>query len=161
MDKLWAPWRMEYIEKVDKEDGCFLCDALKSGEDRKNLVLYRGKDSFVVMNKYPYNSSHLMIVPNVHEADLLSLSDACRNEMLEITGKSMNVLRELFDAQGFNYGMNFGRAAGAGVEDHLHMHLVPRWNGDTNFMPVLAETKSIPEFLEQTYDKLIEKFKGL
>lgn len=161
MDKLWAPWRMEYIENCDKDDDCFLCRALKDKDDRENLILYRGKDVFVIMNRYPYNSGHLMVVTNRHTPDLLQLSGECRDEMMSVVGKVMNIMKEVFESQGFNCGMNFGRIAGAGVEDHFHMHIVPRWAGDTNFFPVLADTKSLPEYLEKTYEKLIGAFKKI
>lgn len=157
MDKLWAPWRMDYIEKVD-EKGCFLCDHSASKADRKNLVLHRGKEVFVIMNRYPYNSGHIMIVPYEHTPDILALSSACRDELMSVCGRSMEIMRKTIGSQGFNCGMNFGRIAGAGVDDHFHLHVVPRWSGDVNFFPVLADTKSLPEYLEKTYDKLIKGF---
>jgi ATP adenylyltransferase len=151
---------MDYIEKCD-EEGCFLCDVLAGKEDRESLVLYRGEESFVIVNKYPYNSGHLMVVCNSHTPNILELSSSCRDEMMSLCAKSMDILKEQIDAQGFNCGMNFGRIAGAGVEDHFHLHVVPRWAGDTNFFPVLADTKSMPEYLEKTYDRLAEAFKRL
>jgi len=161
MDKLWAPWRIEYIESVDKIEGCFLCEYIKQDDDKKNLVLYRGKEAYVIMNKYPYNSGHLMVVPYEHTADINSLSGSCRDEMLCLTGKCMDVLTEAIESQGFNCGMNFGRIAGAGIKDHVHMHVVPRWSGDVNFFPVLGDTKCLPEYLEKTYERLESSFKKL
>lgn len=161
MDRLWAPWRMEYIKDVDDVKGCFLCDIIAGKYDRKDLVLHRGSDAFVVMNKYPYNCGHLMVVPYEHTADMLKLSDACRNEMMLLCAKSMGLLGERLKSEGFNCGMNFGKTAGAGVRDHVHLHVVPRWNGDVNFFPVLSETKSMPQYLEETYDLLIDGFARL
>lgn len=160
MNNLWAPWRMDYIENADKE-GCFLCDVLSEKNDRKNFLLYRGKEVFVIMNRFPYNSGHLMIVSNEHTPSLLSLSSSCRDEIMQLCGKSMEILKEKLGAQGINCGMNFGRVAGAGVEDHFHMHIVPRWSGDTNFFPIIADTKSLPEYLEKTYDRIIEGFEKI
>lgn len=160
MNKIWAPWRMQYIENVDKDDGCFMCDILTETEDRKNLILYRGKEAYVVMNRYPYNSGHLMVIPNEHTKDIMSVSSSCRDEIMQLVAKSMKVLEEKMGSQGFNCGMNFGRIAGAGIEDHFHMHIVPRWSGDTNFFPVLGKTKSMPEYLEETYDRIVDGFKG-
>lgn len=159
MDKVWAPWRIEYIKKIDTEEGCFLCDALASKDDRESLVLFKGKEAFVIMNKYPYNSGHLMVVPNEHTPEISALTDACKAEIMSLAGLSMKVLTEAIEAQGFNCGMNCGRIAGAGVKDHFHMHVVPRWAGDVNFFPVLADTKSLPEYLEKTYDRLVGSFK--
>lgn len=161
MDRIWAPWRMEYIENVNKEDGCFLCDALASSDDKKNLILYRGKESFIIMNRYPYNSCHIMIAPNKHTPDILGLSAGCREEIMTLAGKSMSVMTDIIESQGFNCGMNFGRVAGAGLKDHFHFHIVPRWSGDTNFFPIFGETKSMPEYLEKSYERLIKGFKKL
>lgn len=161
MNRIWAPWRMEYIENVDKGGGCFLCEILKGKNDKENLILHRGKESFVVLNRYPYNSCHLMVVPNLHSSDLLELTDSCQLEMMILCGKSMNALKNSVGAQGFNCGMNFGRVAGAGLESHYHLHIVPRWSGDTNFFPVLGETKSMPEYLEDTYERLIGEFRKI
>lgn len=158
MDRLWAPWRMEYIEKIDREEGCFICDAFTGKDDRKNLVLYRGREAFILMNRYPYNSGHLMIVPNEHTPDILALTETCRSEVMSLCGRSMAVLGEGMGSQGFNCGMNIGRVAGAGTRDHFHMHVVPRWPGDVNFLPVLGGTKSMPEYLEETYDRLMRAF---
>lgn len=161
MDKIWAPWRMEYIENVDKDDGCFLCEALKSKDDLKNLILHRGKHSFVIMNRYPYNSGHVMIAPNEHTAELLGLAAACREEIMTLTGEVVKIFETTLEAQGSNCGINLGRVAGAGLLDHVHMHVVPRWSGDTSFFPVLGDTKSIPEYLENTYKRLIDSFTKL
>ncbi len=154
---LWAPWRIEYIVG-EKEKGCIFCNRIKQKEDEKNLILYRAEFSFIIMNRYPYNSGHLMIVPYEHKGDYEDLND---NEILEM-GKliklSIKVLREVMNPEAFNIGLNLGKPAGAGVEEHLHYHVVPRWNGDTNFMPVISNTRVIPEALSSTYKKLKKAF---
>lgn len=164
MKRLWAPWRMEYIESaIAGERGCFLCAAARGSDDRKSLVVHRGEKCFVIMNRFPYNNGHVMVAPYRHVAELGGLSREEGMELLDLVALSISVLREVMRPDGFNVGINLGRAAGAGVEDHLHVHVVPRWAGDTNFMPVLADVKVIPELLEQTYDKLraaFERAKG-
>ena len=155
--KLWAPWRMAYIENTNKDEGCIFCVKPKQSNDRENLLLFRGDYSFVIMNLFPYNNGHLMIAPYRHTGDFTSLKD---NEMLEImklSSKMIGVLKEIMNPDGFNTGFNIGRAAGAGIADHLHFHIVPRWIGDTNFMPVIGETKVISEHIFDTYDKIKEK----
>lgn len=156
-DILWAPWRMEYI-LGEKEKGCIFCSRLKSGEDKKHLILYRDEHNFVIMNKYPYNNGHLMVVPNRHTSDFESLQDHESLEMMSLIAKSLGVLKETIRPDGFNIGINLGKIAGAGIDDHLHFHIVPRWSADTNFMPVVAETKVISEALEETWERLREKF---
>jgi len=156
MKRLWAPWRMEYI-LGDKTQGCVFCTELKEDHDRKNYILYRGGKAFVIMNIYPYNNGHLMVVPNRHIASLTATTDDERAELMRLTLHAELALTEAYRPQGINVGINLGRAAGAGVIDHLHIHLVPRWNGDTNFMPLFAETRVMPEHLETTYRKLVER----
>ena len=151
---LWAPWRMQYIVGP-RSDGCILCEKANGKEDTKNLILARGSFTYVLMNIYPYNCGHLMIAPYRHLESLEKLSVEERGEMLGWASKSERILRDVFHAEGFNIGINVGKVAGAGIDDHLHMHVVPRWNGDTNFMPVLGETKVIPEHLEETYARLL------
>ncbi len=153
MKNLWAPWRKEYILST-KEKKCFLCEVLCDNQDRKNLILYRGNECFCILNKYPYNSGHVMVVPNNHINDLSKLSDPEMIELLTITSTVKDILAKKLNPEGFNIGMNLGKAAGAGVEDHIHLHIVPRWNGDTNFMPVIADTKVIPQSLEDLYTDL-------
>ncbi|NOZ62146.1 MAG: HIT domain-containing protein [Calditrichaeota bacterium] len=162
MKKLWAPWRIEYIE-MPKEDGseCIFCEKPAQQRDEENLILYRGKTCFIIFNRFPYNNGHLMIVPFKHTSDLNDLSAEEKLELMNLLIASQRALSELMSPQGFNIGMNLGLVAGAGVKDHLHFHIVPRWNGDTNFMPVLAETKVISEGLEQTYRKLKPVFERL
>ena len=156
---LWAPWRIEYI-RGEKEDECFLCRMLAETDDRGNLILFRGKTCSVVMNRYPYNSGHLMICPNRHIADFADLALEEDHEMSELTRRAIAALRAVMQPEGFNIGTNLGAAAGAGLKDHLHRHIVPRWVGDTNFMAVTADTHVVPEALTATYDLLSEQFKN-
>jgi ATP adenylyltransferase len=150
---------MQYIVGP-RADGCILCVKAKEREDAKNLILARGPFSYVLMNIYPYNCGHLMIAPYRHLEYLEKLSPEERAEMLGWASKSERILREAFRAEGFNIGVNIGKVAGAGIDDHVHMHVVPRWSGDTNFMPVLGETMVIPEHLEETYAKLLPYYRG-
>jgi ATP adenylyltransferase len=153
VNHLWAPWRLAYVAGP-KTEGCIFCDALSAGNDRAALVLHRTAEGFLILNLFPYNSGHLMVVPTRHVARLDALSSEEAEALMRLTALSVRVIERAAGAQGFNIGMNLGRAAGAGVEDHLHIHVVPRWVGDTNFMPVLGDTKVLPEHLEQTYDRL-------
>jgi len=153
MKILWAPWRFEYIES-EKPKYCILCKAYNDQDDKQNLVLWRGKHTFIIMNRYPYNSGHLMVAPIRHVSNL---DDLTNEEMLEIAKAiklSLNALKKAMGPHGFNIGMNIGRAAGAGIEEHIHVHIVPRWIGDSNYMPIISNTKVMPEYLSQTYDKL-------
>jgi len=159
MKILWAPWRMEYIVG-NREEGCLFCSKLQRGDDRGNLILYRGERSFMILNRYPFTNGHLMVVPNRHVSSLEELNERETLELMASLKKSLLVLRRALKPDGFNVGMNLGREAGAGIEAHVHFHVVPRWNGDTNFMPVLFDTKVIPEFLEKTYEKLLSFVEG-
>jgi len=154
---LWAPWRMEYI-LGEKESGCIFCTRINQDNDKENLILLRGKNNFVIMNKYPYNNGHLMVVPNRHTSEFDSLSDPEKLEMMNLVSKSMNVLKKTVNPDGFNVGLNIGKIAGAGIDDHLHFHIVPRWAADTNFMPVVGQTKIISEDLGETWERLKEGF---
>ncbi|MCH8019039.1 HIT domain-containing protein [candidate division KSB1 bacterium] len=154
---LWAPWRMEYI-LGEKESGCIFCTRINQDSDKENLILLRGKNNFVIMNKYPYNNGHLMVVPNRHTSEFDSLSDPEKLEMMNLVSKSMNVLKKTVNPDGFNVGLNIGKIAGAGIDDHLHFHIVPRWAADTNFMPVVGQTKIISEDLGETWERLKEGF---
>ena len=157
MKQIWAPWRMEYIQK-EKAGGCVLCEAPGQDNDALNHILYRGNKNFVIMNRYPYNTGHLMIVPYRHIASLEELTDEERQEHFDIVSRSIKVLRQVLSPGGFNLGINIGKVAGAGIEDHVHTHIVPRWQGDTNFMPVIADVRVVPEALTETYQKLKGKF---
>jgi ATP adenylyltransferase len=151
---LFAPWRMEFIENADDKKGCALCNLYQSKDDEKNHVIDRGKSTYVVMNKYPYSHGHLMVVPYRHENDWTRLTTDELIEMGSFTQKALRVMKRDFQADGFNVGVNLGRAAGAGIEDHVHQHIVPRWVGDFNFMPLFSETKIISEHLDQTFKRL-------
>jgi ATP adenylyltransferase len=154
---IWAPWRMEYIiGKKAKE--CIFCLDEDRAHDKEKLVLYRSSLSFVIMNRYPYNNGHLMVAPFKHLPTLEEMDGETAQDMFMMLKKSMSVLRVCLKAEGFNVGINTGRAGGAGVEDHLHVHIVPRWNGDINFMPVLGDVRVIPEHLEATYNKIFPHF---
>lgn len=154
---MWAPWRMEYI-LCEKPKGCVLCEDYKKHSDEERFILKRGKYSFVIMNYYPYNNGHLMICPYKHTDDYISLSAEVKHEMQELITESIAVLKKVMSPTGFNIGMNMGTVAGAGIADHLHWHVVPRWNGDTNFMPVINHTRVLPEALHETWKKLKEAF---
>jgi ATP adenylyltransferase len=154
METLWAPWRIEYIKEAPK-GGCFLCDILRAGgDDRANLVLKRGAACAVVMNRYPYNNGHLMVAPHRHVARLADLTPEERLETMNLLDLSVAALTSAIRPNGFNIGINLGRVAGAGLETHLHTHIVPRWNGDTNFMPVIGDTKVIPQALDDLWATL-------
>ncbi len=154
MENLWAPWRGKYVQKVDKFKGCFLCHYLKVKDGRKSLILYRTKHSFVILNRYPYNNGHLMIASTKHTGDLVDLNDEEIREIFLLVRKIISILKKVYHPHGFNIGLNLGRCAGAGVVDHLHIHIVPRWEGDTNYMPVVGATKIIPESLEESYRRI-------
>ena len=160
MESIWAPWRIRYIDqaKEGKAEGCFLCDKPKEDKDTGNYILHRGQKNFVILNSYPYNPGHLMVAPYRHVDSPEKLTDEERQEHYELVTKSLGVLREVFKPGGFNVGMNLGRVAGAGVDDHIHTHIVPRWGGDTNFMPVMADVRVLPEALAESYEKLKGKF---
>ena len=154
---LWAPWRIQYIEN-EKDKGCIFCIKPKEKNDKENLILFRSSHSFVIMNKFPYNSGHLMVVPYEHKKDFEYLTD---NELMDINNLikiSIKVLRKVMNPDAFNIGLNLGKCAGAGIDEHLHYHIVPRWNGDTNFMPVISDTRVVPEAIERTYEKLKSEF---
>ncbi|MBI3099648.1 MAG: HIT domain-containing protein [Planctomycetes bacterium] len=150
---LWAPWRMEYIHEVDRLPGCFFCRAIRAAtkSDAKNLLILRGRRAFVMLNKYPYNVGHVMIFPKSHTGDLTKIRAAELNECMALAQRMQRALTKAFRPDGFNLGVNLGRSAGAGVLDHVHIHLVPRWSGDCNFMPVLGGTKVHPQSLEECW----------
>jgi ATP adenylyltransferase len=151
---------MEYI-KGAKEPGCIFCDKPKQSDDRANLIVHRGSHGFVIMNKYPYNNGHLMIVPYRHEAAIENLNVAEIQDMMALLQASARALKQTIAPHGFNIGMNMGRIAGAGIDDHLHFHIVPRWDGDTNFMPITGHTKVVSEGLWETWEKLRGAFQAL
>lgn len=154
MERLWAPWRLEYIQAADEQPGCVFCRAA-GRDDEEGLVVHRGKRAFVVLNKYPYAGGHLMVAPYRHCGDIGDLTDEEALEVHRLVATAIGVLAQAMRPQGYNLGWNLGRVGGAGVVDHVHEHVVPRWAGDTNFMPVLADVKVMPEMLEATRQKLV------
>jgi ATP adenylyltransferase len=164
METLWAPWRMAYIEGIgakDKNPQCVFCAKAAESEDQKNLILYRGKKCFVVMNLFPYNNGHLMVIPYAHLSDIGLLDRESSSELWDLLCHARNALTQAFHPDAFNIGINLGRCAGAGIDTHLHAHIVPRWNGDTNFMPVIGEVKVISQALEKTYEALVPYFRSI
>lgn len=157
MKRIWAPWRIQFI-RTKKPKGCFLCENSGQNDDVQNCILYRGSKNFVILNGYPYNPGHLMVAPYRHVADLEDFTGEERNEHFEIVSQCVKVLRQEYNSEGFNIGMNLRGVSGAGIADHVHTHIVPRWQGDTNFMPVLADVKVLPEALTETYERLKGKF---
>ena len=160
MDRLYAPWRMAYVDQPQKPQpgatGCVFCDKAASSDDVANLIVHRGRTAFVLLNLFPYNNGHLMVVPYLHTAQLNDLDDDASLELLTLAKQAQAALGRAMYPEGFNLGMNLGTAAGAGIADHLHLHVVPRWSGDTNFMPVLADVKVLPDALENSCLKLRE-----
>ena len=157
MNHIWSPWRMEYIEN-SKEDGCVFCSAQEKEDGAENLIAFRGERAYVILNRYPYTSGHIMILPFDHKPNLEELDSETRAEMMELTARAMAVLRKIYRPEAFNMGANIGEAAGAGVKEHFHIHIVPRWAGDTNFMSTVGETRVLPEALERTYERVKNGF---
>jgi ATP adenylyltransferase len=153
MKHLWSPWRLEYLIKP-KVDGCVFCGAVEDGDDRENLVLLRGERVFLILNRYPYNNGHFMVVPYAHVPSLEDLDEPTLAEMMRLLNRGLAALRATMVPDGFNIGANLGRVAGAGIEEHVHLHAVPRWSGDTNFMPVVADMRVVPQTWLQAYDDL-------
>ena len=160
MDTLWAPWRMEYI-LGPKADECVFCLPQTQDEDEKRLVLYRGKHAFVIMNKYPYSSGHLLVAPTRHVMDYCDLKPEEYGELFSLSQACVDILGRISHPEGFNLGFNLGSAAGAGIKEHLHFHVVPRWNGDSSFMAVIGDVRTVPEHLTVTYTKLKPLFDSL
>ena len=158
MDRLWAPWRIGYVSNADKEGTCFLCAAANDTDDRKNLVVRRGRHGFAILNRYPYNNGHVMVAPYAHKADLPELTDDERSDMMTLLLEIEGALREAFNPHGFNIGLNIGAAAGAGIPGHIHIHILPRWTGDTNFVSTLADVKVISQSLEESYAAITRYF---
>lgn len=153
MAPLWAPWRISYI-RAPKANGCIFCTKPKDKNDEKNFILYRGKHNFVILNLYPYNPGHVMVAPYRHIATVYKLPKVVASEMMLLVQLSEKILKNIIKPDGFNMGINIGKVAGAGVEDHVHFHVIPRWNGDTNCMPVLSGERVIPQALRETYEML-------
>lgn len=163
MERIWSPWRMAYIQaaKEQSEDGgCIFCDLPAEGDDVRTMILARGELAFVIVNSFPYNPGHLMVAPFRHVGAFTSLEAAELADVDALVARSIRALEQEMEPHGYNLGMNLGRVAGAGIPDHVHWHLVPRWNGDTNFMPVVGQTRVLPELLEETYARLRPRFEG-
>ena len=158
MDRIWAPWRMQYIENGDRTEGCIFCMFPAGNRDEDLHILHRGRHAFVIMNAYPYTSGHLMVAPYRHTADMNDFGSDELIDLMSLTRRCVNALKAAFAPEGFNVGMNMGRVAGAGIADHLHMHIVPRWNGDTNFMAVVGDVRVVPEHLSKAYQRLVGHF---
>jgi ATP adenylyltransferase len=154
MKQLWAPWRMTYINQASKEEGCIFCQNMREKDAREALVLAQTGHSVIMLNKYPYANGHLLLVPKRHEKELSNLAADEYADLNEALRRSVDILRKSYNPAGINLGMNLGKCAGAGIEDHLHWHVVPRWEGDNNFMPVIAETRVMPQHLLESYDQL-------
>ncbi|MBZ5605599.1 MAG: HIT domain-containing protein [Acidobacteriia bacterium] len=154
MDHLWSPWRYRYVSSNSPDDACLFCRIAAEAKDQENLVLLRAEHNFVLLNRYPYTSGHLMIAPYQHVASLEQAAPAALDEMMRLARLAETALRRVYRAHGFNIGMNIGSSAGAGVADHIHMHVLPRWHGDVNFMTTVGETRVLPEDLETTWEKL-------
>lgn len=161
MKHLWAPWRMKYIEKHGKVDECVFCVAKSKTDSAENLIAFRGKNAYVILNRYPYTSGHLMVIPFDHRSNLEELNAETRGEMMELASLCTTILRKVYKTESFNMGINIGEAAGAGVLGHVHIHIVPRWAGDTNFMSTLGETRVLPESLEDTYQRVCEALNNI
>ena len=154
MDYLWTPWRYNYVTEGDRQSGCVFCNAAGAADDRANLIVHRAESNFVILNRFPYTNGHVMIVPYSHVSSLASLTEQALLEMMRLAREAERNLRAIYHPDGLNMGLNLGRSAGAGIADHLHMHALPRWAGDTNFMTVTGETRVLPEDLAQTWEKL-------
>ena len=158
-DNLWAPWRMDYIRSPKPvESKCIFCEKSNSTEDDENLIVHRGKNSFILLNLYPYNNGHVMVSPFDHQSEFHLLNKDTQIEMMNFSSHLMKIMKDEMNAEGFNFGANFGAVAGAGIKEHVHLHIVPRWEGDTNFMPVIGHTKVQVDGLKETHEILKSQF---
>jgi ATP adenylyltransferase len=158
MDRLWNPWRFQYVTKDKKHDGCIFCELPRENRDVENLIVWRGHYNYIILNRYPYTTGHLMVVPYHHTDTLQGIDDATAGELFAMVRTADTRLREVYHPKGMNLGMNLGEAAGAGIAEHIHMHVLPRWIGDANFLTVVGETRILPEELTETYRKLHAAF---
>ena len=158
---LFSPWRMDYVSKPSSKEGDVFLDALNSDNDRESLILFRGDLSFIIMNLYPYNNGHLMVVPYRKVNSMIDLNQNELSEIIKLSQNSMDIIKKELNADGFNFGVNVGKCAGAGIDDHIHFHVVPRWNGDNNFMPAIGNTKVVVQGLFDTYDVLYPLFQKI
>jgi ATP adenylyltransferase len=159
MNQLWSPWRMKYIQNHESSNGCIFCEALQLEDGPENLIIYRGTRSFVILNLFPYTNAHLMVVPFDHQPSIEDLQPETRAELIELVTQAMQVIRAEYHPEAFNLGANIGAAAGAGVFEHVHIHVVPRWAGDTNFMSTVAGTRVLPEDLSITYQRMANRWR--
>jgi ATP adenylyltransferase len=159
MDYLWTPWRYTYITSADRAPGCIFCDKIAENDDRRNYIVHRGEHCFIILNAYPYTSGHVMVVPYAHLDQLVKLPPVAAHEMMDLSQRMESLLREIYNAEGVNLGMNIGKCAGAGVAGHVHMHVLPRWTADANFVSVVGETRVLPETLETTYEKIMKSLR--
>lgn len=154
MENMWSPWRMKYITDNEKPGDCIFCSYPKMKDGIENLIVHRGESAYVILNRYPYTSGHVMVVPFQHVASIEELTPTIRGEIMEMVNETIGVLRKVYQPEGFNIGINMGSAAGAGIAEHAHVHIVPRWAGDTNFMSITGETRVIPEDMQVTFDRI-------
>lgn len=154
MDYIWSPWRYQYVAQASKDAGCVFCRALEANDDKQTLIVHRAEKNFIILNRYPYTSGHVMIVPYSHSADLTAAPPDVLSEMMLLAQRVQKAQEALYHPEGYNIGMNLGRAAGAGITGHLHLHVLPRWSGDSSFMTVISETRTEPEELSTTYERL-------
>lgn len=160
MERIWTPWRIKYIMS-EKPKTCIICDKAREKSDKENYIVHRGERGFIMLNLYPYNNGHLLVSPYQHEPSLELLGPETLNEMMSLVALGLRLLRRTMNPGGFNVGVNIGKPAGAGIDDHVHIHVVPRWEGDTNFMPIISETRVIPELLDSTYERLMGALKDV
>jgi ATP adenylyltransferase len=161
MDYLWTPWRYQYVTQAGEAGGCALCAAAAAASDREGLVVHRARHNFILLNKFPYTSGHVMVIPYAHVGTLLELPDEALTEMMLLGRDTERCLRAVYRPEGLNLGINLGRSAGAGIAGHVHMHVLPRWTGDTNFMTAVGETRVLPEDLSATWERLAKAFSEL
>ena len=163
MERLWRPWRINYVRNIEnfRDEECIFCSKAELEDDKDSLILYRGDTAFIIMNLYPYNTGHVMVTPYRHVGELELLEGAEIKELMDLTTLAIKAIKREMSPQGFNLGINLGKAAGAGFDEHVHMHIVPRWQGDTNFMPVVGESKVMPENIADTYDRLLNSINAV
>lgn len=158
MEHIWSPWRYQYITGADKQPGCIFCSLVAENADQKHNIIFRGALNYIILNLFPYTSGHLMVVPYQHAASLVDVDEETTAELMELSKRALRALESEYHPHGFNLGFNLGQSAGAGVAEHIHMHVVPRWSGDANFLSVIGETRIVPEELENTYLRLKKHF---